>query len=116
MIESTDSMDSTSSILTPTAGPILERYNNDQLQSLYLDTTDMYGVSQFDVVNAYISYIKYPNRVFIGGYNHIDKHSTSTSLPIHCDIDEGFHQDIVEIAVKLASRDIMGGINTEQQK
>lgn len=112
----TDSQDSTSSILTPTAGPILERYNNDQLQSLYLDTTDANGVSQFDVVNACISYIKYPNRVFIGGYNHIDKQSISTSLPIHCDIDEGFHQDIVEIAVKLASRDIMGGINTEQQK
>lgn len=111
----TDSMDVTARILTPTAGPVLERYNNDQLQSLYLDTTDIHGVSQFDVVNAYISYIKYPNRVFFGGYDYIDKHSTSTSSPIHCDIDEGFHKDIIEIAVRLAANDILGGVNTEQK-
>ena len=79
-----------------------ERFNNDQLQSLYIDTTDINGVQQFDVVDACISYIKYPNRVFIGGYDHIDKQSTLTDPQIQFDIDEAFHEKIVRIAVDLA--------------
>jgi hypothetical protein len=109
-----DKMDVTAIILDD-PNLVTEKFNNDRLQSLYLDTTNMKGVSQFDVVNACISYIKYPNRVFIGGYDHIDKHSDNTTLQIQCDIDEAFHQDIVDIAVKLASANIMGGINTEQK-
>lgn len=94
---------------------VTEKFNNNRLQSLYLDTTNVDGVSQFDVVNACISYIKYPNRVFIGGYDHIDKQSDNTNDAIQCDIDEAFHQDIVDIAVKLAANDILGGVNTEQK-
>lgn len=109
-----DKMDVTAIILDD-PGLVTEKFNNDMLQSLYLDTTNIDGVSQFDVVNACISYIKYPNRVFIGGYDHIDKHSDNTTLQIQCDIDEAFHQDIVDIAVKIASANIMGGINTEQK-
>lgn len=109
-----DSFDTTSQILTNSSQQT-ERFNNDQLQSLYLDTTNIEGVSQFEVVNACVSYIKYPNRVFIGGYNHIDKHSSDSTAQIHCDIDEGFHPEIVKIAVGLATNDILGGINTEQQ-
>jgi hypothetical protein len=81
---------------------VTERFNNDQLQSLYIDTTDVDNVQQFDVTGACISYIKYPNRVFIGGYDHIDKQSTSSTPQIQFDIDEAFHPKIVKIAVDLA--------------
>ena len=74
--------------------------------SLYLDTTDNMGVQQYNVVRAFISYIKYPNRVFIGGYDHIDKHSTSSTEPIHCDLDESFHDEIVRIAVNLSQSSV----------
>jgi len=86
------------------AVPVLAtgRFNNDQLQSLYLDTTDIDDVSQYTVTSACISYIKYPNRVFIGGYDHIDGQSTSTTPQIQFDIDEAFHPKIVKIAVDLA--------------
>lgn len=109
-----DDMDITANLLQNPTLPT-ERFDNDQLQSLYLDTTDKYGVQQFEVVDVCISYIKYPNRVFIGGYNHIDKHSTSATAQIQCDIDEGFHPDIVKVAVELAANDIFGGINTQQK-
>lgn len=85
---------------------INETHNNDKLGSLYLDTTDNMGVQQYNVVRAFISYIKYPNRVFIGGYDHIDKHSTSSTEPIHCDLDESFHDEIVRIAVNLSQSSV----------
>jgi hypothetical protein len=103
----TDSPDFTIDLLPTT------RFNNDQLQSLYLDTTDVDGTQQYQVVNACISYIKYPNRVFVGGYDHIDLHSDSSSDPIHCDLDEAFHKDIVDIAVALAMRSVVGGPQNE---
>jgi len=95
-----DSMDVTSNIIDD-PNLITERLNNDQLQSIYLDTNNSNGESQYEILDACISYIKYPNRVFIGGYDHIDKHSTATTAQIHCDIDEAFHPDIVKIAVEL---------------
>lgn len=110
-----DTMSVTAKIMDNPSSSV-EKYNNDQLQSLYLDTTDIEGVPQFTVESIWVSYIKYPNRVFVGGYAHIDKHSTSATAAIHCDIDESFHSDIVEIAVQVAARDVMGGLNTEQQK
>lgn len=110
-----DSMDVTADLMQNPTLPT-ERFDNDQLQSLYLDTTDLQGVQQYEVVNACISYIKYPNRVFIGNYDHIDKHSTSATDPIHCDIDEGFHDDIVKIAVELAKSDVLGGPEEKVQK
>lgn len=103
----TDSADFTINLLPTT------RFNNDQLQSLYLDTTDVENVQQYEVVNACISYIKYPNRVFVGGYDHIDLHSDSLTSQIHCDLDEAFHKDIVDIAVALAMRSVVGGPSDE---
>jgi len=105
-----DSYDMTAKLIDD-PGLTTERFNNDQLQSLYLDTNGSDGTQQFTVSSACISYIKYPNRVFIGGYAHIDKHSTATTAQIQCDIDEGFHQDIVQMAIQLALKDIIGGIN-----
>jgi len=101
-----DSMDVTSNIIDD-PNLITERLNNDQLQSIFLDTNNSDGESQFEIIDVCVSYIKYPNRVFIGGYDHIDKHSTLSTAQIHCDIDEGFHPEIIKIAVALAKRDIL---------
>lgn len=87
------------------------RNNNDELSSLYLDTRDKYGDPQFEIETVYLSYIKYPNRVFFGGYDHIDRMSTSDSPKIHCDFDEITCNDIVSIAVRLAEKDIKSDYN-----
>ena len=100
-----DSPDVTASLITD-LGLGTERYNNDQLASIYVDTTNRDGVQEFEVVEGCFSYIKYPNRVFYGGYNHIDKQSDDTSEPVHCDLDEAFHDEIVRIAVNLAQGDV----------
>ena len=100
-----DSPDLTMSLISNYSLPN-ERYNNDLLSSIYVDSTNRYGIQEFEVVEGYFSYIKYPNRVFYGGYDHIDKLSASVSEPVHCDIDEAFHDEIVRIAVNLAQGDV----------
>lgn len=81
--------------------------NNNQIPSLYFDTRDKGGVQQFNIENVYISYIKYPNRVCIGGYKHIDDKTPAATTPTtHCDIDDVFHDEIVRIASSLAFKDI----------
>lgn len=80
---------------------------NKQLPSLYFDTRNKTGTQQFDIVSVYISYIKYPNRVCIGGYKHIDdKSADPTTTVTQCDIDDIFHDEIVRIAAQLAFKDI----------
>lgn len=83
------------------------RYNNDELSSLYLDVRNKYGEPQFDIDEVYLSYIKYPNRVYSGGYNHNDGMSKIGDPQIHCDFDDIICQDIVKIAVRLAQKDII---------
>ena len=65
--------------------------------SLYLDG---------DTDKVFISYLKQPNRVFVGGYNHIDGDSISTDAPINCDIDPAFHTEIITIAAKILKTDL----------
>jgi len=113
-----DSMDYTANLITSVPnppGPNLPRLNNDELKSVYLDTTNKYGQQEFEIVEVYPSYIKRPNRVFIGGYNHIDMHSTSNSAPIHCDIDSAYHDEIINMAVEIAALDIQD-MNSAQAK
>lgn len=104
-----DSMDYTA--ILETGNPA--RLNNDELKSIYIDTNNKYGVKEFDIVEAYPSYIKRPNRVFAGGYNHIDIHSSNTDNPVHCDIDSAFHDEIISIAIELASADIQDPTTTQ---
>jgi hypothetical protein len=111
-----DSMDYTANIVTGT--PPNQRNNNDELKSVYLDTNNKLGKQEFEIVELYPSYIKRPNRVFIGGYNHIDGHSTNSSPAIHCDLDSAFHDEIVTLAVSLAAQDIQDqlGIQVNEKK
>lgn len=96
-----DSIDTTANLITN------NQYHNDELSSLFLNVNDVNNIPQFKIVNAEISYIKYPNRVFFGGYNHIDGMSNTSSPPIHCDLDEGFHDEIIRKAVQLAREDLL---------
>lgn len=82
------------------------KFTNDELTSMYIDTRDKNKVPQFEISKVYLSYLKYPNRVFIGGYDHVDGLSTTSTKPIHCDIDEIFHDDIIRIAVRLSEKDL----------
>lgn len=82
------------------------RLNIDELSSLYFDCTNKFDVQEFDIVEVCLSYLKYPNRVFFGGYDHVDKLSNVNTPPIHCDIDEAFHNEIVNIAVGLIREDL----------
>lgn len=89
------------------------RFNQDELTSIFLDTRNKYKEQQFTIREVYVSYIKYPNRVFYGGYDHVDGLSTATSPPIHCDIDEAFHDEIVRIAVGLMREDLQDSIGIQ---
>ena len=74
---------------------------NAEKSALYLYTEDSSTIPMI-----YIDYIKYPNRVFSGGYNHIDGQSVSADPKINCDIDAGFHDEIVRQAVLFATEDL----------
>ncbi len=111
-----DSMDYTANIITGSG--VNERYNNDNLVSLFFDTTNKKGVQEFEIDSVAVSYIKYPNRVFFGGYDHIDLHSTSTSSPIHSDLSDAFQDEIVRLAVSMCQENIqdMNGVQISNQK
>lgn len=110
-VSSSQSPDVTANL--ETGNPL--RFNSDQLGSLYLDTRDKYGAPQFEIDKVYISYVKYPNRVFSGGYDHIDGMSSTNSPQIHCDLDEMFHDEIVRLAARLAQKDILSDYNAMMQ-
>lgn len=102
----------------PDEGIVLEtptRFNNDELISIFFDTRDRDGVKQFSINEAYLSYVKYPNRVYIGGYDHIDKMSKEQSPKIHCDIDEVFCDEIVRKAARFANKHIIADYNAQLQ-
>jgi hypothetical protein len=73
---------------------------NPQKGSIYFETG-----GDFDIENVRTEYLRYPNKVFFGGYNEINGIYTTLSPPVNCDIDSAFHQEIVSIAVREALRD-----------
>lgn len=74
---------------------------NDEKGSIYLETQN-----DFDIENVRIEYLKYPKKVFLGGYNEINGVYSASSDPVNCDIDAAYHQEIVSIAVREALRDV----------
>lgn len=81
--------------------------SNIDLPSIYFDTLDKTGEKKFNIKHVYVNYIKRPDRVCLGTYKHIDDLSPSAVTTItHCDIDDSFHQEIVNIAVTLAEADV----------
>lgn len=75
------------------------------MKSIYIDTRNIYKVPEFEVVSANINYIKYPNRVCLGNYAHIDKHNigvNNLSRRVEFDIEDAFHDEIIRLAVQMA--------------
>lgn len=62
----------------------------------------LFSDGEFTVTDVEISYLKRPATVFAGGYNQIDSLYTSADSPVDCDLPIDYHDDIVELAVKLA--------------
>lgn len=82
---------------------------NDDLYSIYFDTTDYAGVPQFSITSVQLNYIKQPDRVCLGTYIHIDDKVTvapATSALVNCDIHKNFHDEIVDKAVLYAFKEI----------
>lgn len=107
MNSNNDSVDVTANLITN------NQFHNDELSSLFLNVNDLNNIPQFEITNVEVSYLKYPNRVFFGGYNHVDGLSNSTSPPIHCDLDEGFHDEVIRKAVQLAREDLLDQLGTQ---
>ena len=89
--------------------------DNKDLGSLFLYTRDRSGTPQFEIKEVFISYIKTPNEVFFGGYNHINGIYTAGDPQVHCDIDNAFHEEIVTIAAQLAQKDIQDQLGYQLQ-
>jgi hypothetical protein len=97
-----------------TTGPDTTTYINDRLSSIYIDASDGKGGREFEVTKLYISYIKFPNRVYIGGYDHIDGFiESSSNRQIHCDLDDSLHDEIVREAVKIAYMSMTDQLGTQ---
>jgi|TARA_R110000851_G_scaffold128431_2_gene260889 hypothetical protein len=88
------------------------KYSNDSLSSIFIDTKAD-DVSAFNVSSIEISYIKYPNKIFSGGYQHIDGRNINLNTQVECDIDDIFHQEIVRYAVSLAANDVTNIANIQ---
>ena len=74
---------------------------NDELKSFYIDAKNRLNQPEFEVLSARVSYLKRPNRVCLGGYTLID--GQAPTQRVHCDIDDAFHREIINIAVTLAT-------------
>jgi len=66
----------------------------------------MFTEDDFEITSSLVSYIKKPNVVFIGGYNQIDGLYDAADPKVNCDLDENYHDEIVDIAVSLALRSL----------
>lgn len=98
----------------------LSSTTNEDLYSIYFDTTNYLGVQQFTISSVQLTYIKIPNRVCLGTYIHIDDKVTvapATTAVTQCDLPSDFHDEIVNIAVMLAYKDIQDqfGYQSSQQ-
>jgi hypothetical protein len=89
------------------------KYSNDSLSSIFIDTSNDSNDIQFEVTSVELSYIKYPNQIYSGGYQHIDGRNIDITKQIECDIDDIFHQDIVRYAVALAANDTTNAANIQ---
>lgn len=70
-------------------------------QSLYLDTGN-----DFTISGVYVDYLKYPNTVFLGGYDRTSIGLGSSTTATECDIDSAFHPEIVSLAVQELTKDL----------
>lgn len=71
--------------------------NTDAPGSIYIYSGD------FEVTKVFPSYLRYPRKLFVGGYNSIDGTFTTLSPSVSCELPEIIHDNIVNTAVELAA-------------
>jgi len=84
--------------------------------SVYLDTLNVKGNKEFDVVGVGVSYIKRPMYPWLGTYDLTTDLQTLTpanaiyeagvDAPVGFELEEFFHNKIIDIAVNLAANDL----------
>ena len=89
--------------------------------SIQTDESAIYFDSDgdFDIDYVYLDYLKLPRTVFIGGYDHINGDPDYTAISgnsFDCDIDPGFHEEIVEAAVLEIKIDLENQVGYKLQK
>jgi hypothetical protein len=92
-------------------GITLPRYS-----SLYLDTLNVKGEKEYDVIGVYITYLKRPKMPWLGTYDLTTNLQTLTTLntiyeatvdaPVDFELEEIFHNQIVDIAAGMAAKDL----------
>lgn len=87
------------------------RLGNDKLTSLYFDTN-----GEYEIESVGITYLKYPNRVFIGGYTPLDLNVDDITKPIHPDLPEIYMSEIIAQAALTAVLDTSNDINAKVVK
>jgi hypothetical protein len=126
-IDTTQTDDLNDALLDPFNKP---RFESGDLLGVYgksnnasTTTNNLYGAgslflytdSTFNVDNVYVDYLKYPNRVWLGTYdltndlrtksvNNTYVYQSGTDGPVHCDLNAHTHNEIIDIAVMLASQ------------
>jgi hypothetical protein len=88
---------------------------NEKFTALYMDSTDVKGDKQFDITKAYISYVRKPKRPWLGTYDFTTDLLTLTpsnkvyeegvDSPVSLELEEFFHDEIVDTAVQMAAQD-----------
>ena len=100
--------------------------NNSRKSSIFLDTTNYKGVKQYDIETVYVSYIKRPEKPWLGTYNLTSDRKILTvnnkiyeqgvDDPVHMEIEEYFHDKIIDLAVDLAVKDWSRFTTSRQQR
>lgn len=60
-----------------------------------------YTLGEFTIQEIYPEYLKFPNKISIGGYTYLDG---TPAVQTECDLPEELHSEIVDLAVSEAAR------------
>lgn len=71
--------------------------NTDAPGSIYIYSGD------FSVTKVFPSYLRYPRKVFIGGYDSLDGAYEAADAAVSCELPEIIHDNIVNTAAELAA-------------
>jgi hypothetical protein len=87
-----------------------------RFSSLFLDTLNVKGEKEFDVIGVFITYLKRPRMPWLGTYNLTTDLQSLTALnkiyeagvddPVDFELEEIYHNQIVDIAATFAAKDL----------
>jgi hypothetical protein len=72
----------------------------ETLATLGHDSLHVYSDGQFEILQVYLTYLRYPKKIYKSGYTRLDG---TQSQDQDCELPEYAKQDLIDIAVKFAS-------------